>query len=246
VTQLNILRILDDYPKTIGPIAEVKYEANTYQKFRESAYRISDTLYVYGDPARNLSPTVQRTIQRQSEEKTYSLLLRHLILCGISNATQRDEFDCDRERSRLVIRAREPSIRTDHVSVYETLELQTLHWQDVNFGVVIDYRTRNRWSPQFEAKAMNAPCSYQNIRSLLPQDSANELLLDRLPELRGERYKGRWRSDALKQRFNNIDRLLRTCMGWNESERVKTIDLPTGQQIRLSKEFSEVIMLGEY
>jgi hypothetical protein len=249
MTKINIFPVIN-YPNELYPIVITNYNDSIFNKYKDYAYRIGNKLYLFGEIIEKLRLAKGKVIfqtENEDERKVFSLLLRRLTLYGIVENINKSMFFIPnnvKNTSRLIIQKIKPSIETEHVLVYERLELQSIHWQEVNFGIIVNYRTINEWHPIFKDKVGDNPCSYQNIRKYVPEESANELLFIKIPELRSERYQRKWRGDALKQKFMKIRTLFKEALKWEETKNIEEIILPTGQSVKISDEFINVILLG--
>lgn len=249
MTKINIFPVVN-YPNELSPIMITDYNDSAFNRYKDYAYRIGNKLYLFGKIIEKLELTKGKVIfqiENEDERRNFSLLLRRLILYGIAENIDKSMFSIPnniKNTSRLIIQKIKPSIETEYVLVYERLEFQSIHWQEVNFGIVVNYRTINEWHPTFKDEVGDSPCSYQNIRKYLPEKSANELLLIKIPELRLERYQRKWRGDALKQKFMKIRTLFKEALKWERTKNTKEIILPTGQSIEISDEFIDIIPLG--
>jgi len=247
MAKVNILPLVD-YPQKLAPIIVADYTEFPFENLKEFAYRIGNNLYIFGRQIKNYNPSNYKEISFATNQAIFSLLLRRLILYSIAETIEQHYFCIPnnvKNTSKLIIQRKEPSLEINSVQVYERLELQTIHWQDKNFGIIINYKSVNEWAPTFRQKVGNKPCSYQNIRKYLPLMEASELLRDKIPALRRERAYRAWRGDALKQKFERTLQLFKKSINWPEGENIVDIRLPTEQTVKISDEFVDIIPLGE-
>lgn len=246
--RVNILPVVE-YPEEIFPLVEIDYSKELYENFKEYAYRLGNKIYIFGKGIRNFNPSQFSKLNGRNEEekRAFSLLLRRLILYSIAETIEISNFlivGNTKNTSKLMIQKKNPSLEVDRVRIYERLELQTIHWQDKNFGVIVNYKTVNEWTPEFKQQIGEEPCSYHNIRKRLSPQDANQLLKIQIPKLRRERERGRWRGDALKQKFEKTMELFKESVKWGSGIRIKEFELPTNGKIKISDEFVEVVPLG--
>lgn len=235
---LNVFPIAR-YPNEIE-VGILEYSDDNYQKYGGSCYRIGDNLYVYGDRENKIQKVLTK------ETGGFSLVLQHLILKAFQNSYNKENYRTEEGRKRLTIIRREPNIKTEYVEIFEGIEIQTLHWQDINFGIVVDYLTKNSFTEKFTTEKLKASSlpfpSYSNFYKYLGQEEAKNIMT-KIADLRRERALGRMRSDALEQRMLKIKELLRDCLDWKDAQE-KELPLPTGNTITVSIKNTEVILLS--
>lgn len=235
---LNVFPITK-YPKKIA-LEILGYSEDNYQKYSGFCYRIGNNLYVY----RN-SENTQKVLTTDVAE--FSLVLQHLILKAFQNSYNKKNYRIEEKAKRLTIIRNKPSIETDYVDVFEGIEIQTLHWQDINFGIVVDYLTKNNFTEKFAEEKVGFSSSlpfpsYYNFYKYLGEKEAKNIMT-KIADLRRERALGRARSDALNQRMLKIKELLKDCLDWEDTQE-KELPLPTGTAIAVSTKNIEVILLS--
>jgi|YelNatPaOPRAMG01_1025707.scaffolds.fasta_scaffold24836_2 hypothetical protein len=231
---LNVFPIVK-YPEQIL-LVSLPYTDDNYEQYKGSCYRIGNVLYIYG---RRLDHG--KAVVLSKGEKEFSLILRHLLLKAISNNIDKHKYSVvdETKQKRLILIRAQPSLKFDELYVYEGIELGTLHWkhrEHINFGLIVDYFTKNQWDERFIKSRFKSiskppPASYANIRKYLGSKSYE--IFQKIYELRGEKKKGCWRQDALNQRMLKIEELLKECLNWRDSIE-KQLPLPTGEEIILS------------
>jgi len=237
---LNIFPIVR-YPEEIEAII-LEYSDDNYKKYKDFCYRIGDKLYTYGD---KLDDGQKISLTKGTME--FSLILRHLILKGVKDSFNNKKYRIEDRKKRLAIIREEPSIKTRYVEIFEKIEIQTIHWQDLNFGIVVDYLTQNNFTERFKTEKLNendplpSP-SYSNFYNYLDYDEARNIM-DKIGELKGEKVGGRMRSDALKERMSKIKEFLMDCLDWRGEEE-KMFSLPSGESIIVSKKNVEILLLS--
>lgn len=237
---LNVFPVVK-YPEEIE-VVSLEYSDENYEKYKNFCYRIGDKLYIYGNGLNG-----SKKISLVQGNREFSLLLRHLILEAIKETYNKEKYRIEDKRKRLTIIRKEPSIRTDYVEVFEGIEIQTIHWQDLNFGLIVDYLTRNSFTEKFKTEKLSenaslpAP-SYSNFYKYLGYKEAKDIMT-KIGNLRGEKVKGRMRSDALEQRMTKIKEFLMDCLDWEEGPQ-KKLSLPTGEGIVVSNKNVKVILLS--
>lgn len=233
---LNVFPITR-YPKEIA-LKILEYSEDNYQKYNGFCYRVGNNLYVYGD-----SENTQKVLTTDAAE--FSLVLQHLILKAFQNSYNKENYRIEEKAKRLTIIRNKPSIKTDYVDVFEGIEIQTLHWQDINFGIVVDYFTRNSFTEKFVKEKLRIAVlpypSYSNFYKYLGEVEAKNIM-NKISDLRKERADGRTRFDALKQKMLKIKELLRDCLDWDEGEE-KEFSFPTSNTITISIKNVEVVLL---
>lgn len=246
MTKVNVLPI-SSYPKELKPIVQVEYEHNLYKKYKNNCYRLGNTLYIFGNRVNQFDQSKITSIKSSNtkEAATFSSLLRRLVLNSLAATVDSNKFEITNRfiGSRVFVRKKEPSIKTDKVNVYEQLVLQSIHWKDTNYGIIATYKTRNQWSSDFREEINeNDPPSYKNIWKYLSRDEAKSLIRKKIPKLRKEKESGKWRGDALKQRFEKVKKLISYSLDWHEGK--KCVELPTQGSFKLAPEFIDVVPLG--
>ena len=230
------------YPDEIQTLM-VSYSENTYEQYKNSSYRIVSNLYIYDSKAR----TGEKVILTKSSME-FSLFFQHLVLRAIKDACSEDKYKIEEWGRRLTIISKDPSIKTNHIEIFEGIEIQTIHWQDINFAIVVDYLTRNNYTDRFKIEKLSenislpAP-SYSNFYKYLGYEEAKDIMT-KIGDLRGEKVKGRMRSDALVQRMSKIKEFLMDCLNWKEGAE-KELFLPTGKSIVLTSKNVEVVLLSD-
>jgi hypothetical protein len=228
---LNVFPIVK-YPERML-LVSLPYTDDNYEQYKGSCYRIGNVLYIYG---RRLDHG--KTVVLSKGEKEFSLILRHLLLKAISNNIDKHKcsvVDETKQKGLSIIRA-QPSLEFDELYVYEGIELGTLHWKHINFGLIVDYFTKNQWDERFIKRRFKSiskppPASYANIRKYLGSKSYE--IFKKIYELRREMEKGSWRQDALNQRMLKIEEILKECLNCQDSTE-KQLPLPTSGMITLS------------
>jgi len=230
------------YPEEIK-VGLLEYSSDNYNKYVEVCYRIGNNLYVYREETNKV-----KEILLQKGTVEFSLILQHLILKAFKNSYNEKGYRIEDTTKRLNIIRKEPSIKTEYVEVFEKVEIQTLHWQDVNFGVIVDYSTRNNFTERFASEKLNRNAflphpSYSNFYKYLGYEEAKNIMA-KIADLRGEKAFGKMRSDALNQRMLKIKEFLKDCLGWNEANQEKELSIPTGKTIIVSTKNVEVVLLS--
>jgi len=229
------------YPDGIQTLA-TSYSESAYKQYKNFSYRIGNNLYIYDSEVR----TGEKVMLTKSSME-FSLLFQHLVLRAIKDACSEEKYKIEEWGRRLTIIRKKPIIKTDYVEIFEGIEIQTIHWQDINFAIVVDYLTRNNFTERFKTEKLSenaslpAP-SYSNFYKYLGYKEAKNIM-NKIGELREEKVKGRMRFDALKRRMSKIKEFLMDCLDWRE-EVEKEISLPTGESIRISNKNVEVVLLS--
>lgn len=237
---LNIFPIMK-YPEEIE-VVSLEYSDDNYEKYEDFCYRIGDKLYVYGN---ELDEGQKVSLTKGVME--FSLVLQHLILEAVKNSHNDEKYRIEDRRKRLTIIRKKPSIKTDYVEIFEGIEIQTIHWQDINFALIVDYLTRNNFTERFKTEKLSenaslpAP-SYSNFYKYLGNKEANDIM-SKIGDLRGEKVKGRMRSDALEQRMSKIREFLMDCLDWSKGAE-KELPLSTEKSIVVSSKNVEVVLLS--
>ena len=221
----------------------VFYSESIYKQYKNSSYRIGNNLYIYNAKAKKGEKIIFK-----KGLKEFSLIFQHLVLKSLkNNICSKDKYEIKEWGRRLSIIRKEPSIKTDYVEISEGIAIQTIHWQDVNFAIIVDYLTRNNFTEKFKTEKLDkntslpAP-SYSNFYKYLSYDEAKDIMI-KIGELRGEKVRGRMRSDALEQRMFKIKEYLMDFLNWREGE-VYSLPLPTGEKIAISSKNVEIILLS--
>lgn len=235
---LNVFPITK-YPKEIA-LEILEYSEDNYQRYSGFCCRMGNKLYLYRE-GRNTQEVL--TI----ETREFPLVLQHLILKAFQNSHNNKNYHIEENAKRLTIIRTEPSIKTDYVDVFEGIEIQTLHWQDINFGIVVDYLTKNKFTEKFAKEKVGLSSSlpfpsYSNFYKYLGEEEAKNIMT-KIADLRKERAWGKMRSDALNQRMLKIKELLKDCLDWGDAQE-KELPLPTGTTITVSIKNIEVILLS--
>ncbi len=201
---------------------------------------MGNKLYVYTE-----GKNTQEVLTIETYE--FPLVLQHLILKALQKACNKENYYIEEKAKRLTIIRNEPSIKTDYVNVFEGIEIQSIHWQDINFGIVVDYLTKNNFTEKFAKEKVGLSSSlpfpsYHNFYKYLGEEEAKNIMT-KIADLRRERAWGRMRSDALKQKILKIKELLKDCLDWKDAQE-KELPLPTGTAIAVSTKNIEVILLS--
>jgi|YelNatPaOPRAMG01_1025707.scaffolds.fasta_scaffold27135_2 hypothetical protein len=229
------------YPDKIQ-ILRVAYSEDTYKICKNFSYRIGSSLYIYDSKA-----GIEEKFILTKNSTEFSLLFQHLVLRSIKDACSEKKYKTGEWDRRLTIIRNEPSTKTDYVEIYEGIEIQTIHWQDISFAIVVDYLTRNDFTEKFRAEKLSGNDSlpvpsYSNFYKYLGSEEAKNIMT-KIGDLRGEKIKGRMRSDALKQRMSKIKEFLMDCLDWKE-ETEKELLLPIRESILVSSKNVEVVLLS--
>lgn len=229
------------YPDGIR-ILRIPYSEDTYEQYKDSSYRIASNLYIFDSEAR-----IGEKVILTKSSMEFSLVFQHLVLMAIKDACNKEKYKIEERGRRLTIIHEEPSIKTDHVEIFEGIEIQTIHWQDINFAIIVDYLTRNNFTERFKNEKLNkndslpAP-SYSNFYKYLRYSEAKDIMT-KIGDLRGEKVRGRMRSDALKQRMSEIKEFLMNCLDWRQGVE-KELFLSTGESIVVLNKNVKVVLLS--